>query len=76
MILSTVSKSAHRGQHFNILTLHGSHLLCERLHEMGLRPGLELEFWGRAPFKGPWLYRFQNTLLALREEEASCLHVY
>lgn len=75
MVLSTISLTALRGQNFSILALQGTQILCERLHELGLRPGLELEFWGRAPFHGPLLYRFRNTMLALREEEASCIQV-
>jgi Fe2+ transport system protein FeoA len=44
----------------------------ERLKEMGIHQGLEVSFIGRAPLKGPLLFRFGNTVLALREEEASC----
>jgi ferrous iron transport protein A len=46
--------------------------MIERLKEMGLHQGLEVSFVGRAPFRGPLLYRFGNTVLALRLEEASC----
>lgn len=75
MILAAASLKALRGHLFKIQQLEGSQMLCERLHEMGLRPGLEIEFWGRSPWSGPWLYRFQNTMLALRDEEASCIKV-
>lgn len=44
----------------------------ERLKEMGLHQGLELSYVGRAPLKGPLLFRFGNTVLALRLEEALC----
>jgi ferrous iron transport protein A len=51
---------------------HGDALLVERLKEMGLHQGLEVTAVGRAPFGGPLLFRFGNTVLALRLEEAQC----
>ncbi len=53
----------------------GDPLLCDRLYELGLRPGIFLESSGRAPFGGPFLFRFQNTVLALRSAEAACIVV-
>ncbi|MEZ0392682.1 MAG: ferrous iron transport protein A [Pseudobdellovibrionaceae bacterium] len=50
----------------------GEPVLVERLKEMGLHPGLELLALGQAPFGGPLLFRFGNTVLALRQEEAAC----
>jgi ferrous iron transport protein A len=51
---------------------NGDSVLVERLKEMGLHQGLEVTPVGRAPFGGPLLYRFGNTVLALRYEEAQC----
>ncbi|MBK7963477.1 MAG: ferrous iron transport protein A [Bdellovibrionales bacterium] len=53
----------------------GDPLICDRLYELGLRPGIMLEFLGRAPFKGPFLFHYRNTVLALRPAEAACVVV-
>jgi ferrous iron transport protein A len=53
----------------------GDSVLVERLKEMGLHQGLEVTPVGRAPFGGPLLYRFGNTVLALRYEEAQCAQI-
>jgi len=50
----------------------GEPLLIERLKELGFHQGLKLQLVGQAPFGGPQLYRFGNTVLALRYEEAAC----
>lgn len=50
----------------------GDVTVIERLKEMGLHQGLEVQPVGRAPFGGPLLFRFGNTVLALRVEEAQC----
>lgn len=50
----------------------GNEILIERLQEMGIHEGLELQVIGQAPFGGPLLFRFGNTVLALRREEAEC----
>lgn len=63
------------GQTVEILKIAGEHLLRERLHEMGLRAGMELTILGRAPFGGPLLVRFKTSFLALRNEEAACAQV-
>jgi len=51
---------------------YGDSTTVERLKEMGLHQGLEVASVGRAPFGGPLLFRFGNTVLALRYEEAQC----
>ena len=55
-----------------IVGFSGEPLVSERLKEMGLHQGLEIEMIGRAPFGGPILFQFGNTVLALRIEEAEC----
>ena len=49
--------------------------LVIRLQELGVRIGAEVSLVGRAPFRGPWLIRLGTTVIALREEEASCLRL-
>lgn len=75
MQLSEIMKTMKFGQKLLIASFSGDTLFMERLHEMGLRPGMMIEYWGRAPFRGPGLFKFRNTMLALREEEASCARV-
>lgn len=58
-----------------VVGFSGDHLIIERLKEMGLHKGLELEYIGRAPLKGPMIYRFGNTVLALRAKEAACIQI-
>lgn len=62
----------HLHQKTIIKGFQGEPLIVERLKEMGFHQGLEIEAVGRAPFGGPCLYRFGNTVLALRSEEAEC----
>ena len=50
----------------------GDPVVIERLKEMGLHQGLEVHSVEQAPFGGPMLFRFGNTVLALRQEEAAC----
>lgn len=58
-----------------IVAFNGDHLIIERLKEMGLHQGLEIEFVGQAPLLGPLVYRFGNTVLALRPQEAACIQI-
>lgn len=60
---------------YRIESLSGSEVLRERLQEMGLTPGTEIQVIGRAPFNGPVLIRYDVCDLALREEEALCLNL-
>lgn len=73
--MNLLDSSIKRGQTVKILNISGEHLLRERLHEMGLRAGLDVTILGRAPFGGPLLVRFNTSFLALRNEEASCAQV-
>ena len=49
--------------------------LIERLKELGLRQGLQVQYLGRGPFLGPVLLGFGATVLALRQEEVVCLRL-
>lgn len=73
MTLAEFSKNkSSENQSIRIQGFSGDPLVIERLKEMGLHQGLELEPVGRAPFGGPLLFRFGSTVLALRTEEAAC----
>lgn len=61
------------GQFFEISEFQGDAVILERMHELGLRIGVQLKFIRQAPFGGPFLFQVSTTLLALREEELECL---
>lgn len=61
------------GQSFQISDFDGDAMILERMHEMGLRLGLTMQYIRRAPFGGPFLFQVATTLLALRSEELACL---
>ncbi|MCE3010820.1 MAG: ferrous iron transport protein A [Proteobacteria bacterium] len=56
-----------------VKAITGDPLICARLRELGLFIGQEVSVLGRAPFRGPYLIKYNNTVLALREEEFQCL---
>lgn len=70
--IEQLKQPPNKQQLARIHSFSGDHLIAERLKEMGVYPGLELQVVGRAPFCGPFLFRFGNTVLALRSEEAVC----
>jgi ferrous iron transport protein A len=49
--------------------------LARRLRDMGLVPGTEVEFMGRAPLRDPVQIRVRGTSLALRNNEADQIYV-
>lgn len=61
------------GQELRIQDLRGPSALVERLRELGLHPGIVLEYAGQAPFQGPRMIRVGSALIALRSEEAACV---
>lgn len=67
--LSSMNKSSCLA---TVIGFSGDPVLSERLKEMGVHPGTQLQVVGRAPFQGPFLLRFGNTVLALRHQEAVC----
>ncbi len=73
--LSKAAQNCARGEKVIIEIFFGKQVICDRLHDLGLRPGAILEYWGRAPLQGPFLFRFQNIMLALRTEETDCVQV-
>ncbi len=68
-------KAIKKGAQVEITEFLGTEVVCERLHEMGLRRGMQLQILGRAPFGGPLLVQFQTSVIALRADEAACAKV-
>jgi Fe2+ transport system protein FeoA len=62
-----------QGQKAKLIGFDGPIFIIERLIDMGFHENVEIENLGRLPFSGPILIRCEQTLLALREEEAKCL---
>lgn len=64
-----------QGQTIEIVGFSTDSIFRERLQELGLHVGTQITILGRAPFGGPLLIRFNNSFLALRNEEAACAQV-
>jgi ferrous iron transport protein A len=63
------------GQRARIDSLLGDDMILQRLMEMGLLEGTELEVLGFAPFGDPIEIRLQDYRLSLRRNEAARIHV-
>lgn len=48
--------------------------LIQRLYDLGLHPGLEIEVVGNVSFNSVTIVQFGSTRIALNQEEFSCLH--
>jgi ferrous iron transport protein A len=63
------------GETVTLSSLEGDVTIAERLMDMGLHPGVQIELVGRLPLGGPLVIRIESSFLALREEEAQCLKI-
>lgn len=63
------------GSTVKLAALEGDQDLVNRLLDMGLHPGSQIEYVNRMIGQGPYVLRFDSTLIALREDEAHCLKV-
>lgn len=45
-----------------------------RLYELGLRPGLQIKILNKISFQSVTVIQFDQTRLALNEQELACLH--
>lgn len=50
-----------------------NHELVQRLFDLGLHPGLEVEVVGRVSFNSVVIIQYGSTRLALNSEEFACL---
>ncbi len=46
-----------------------------RLNELGLRAGKSIRVIQKTPLSGPMIIEIDNTLIALRNEEAKCIQL-
>jgi ferrous iron transport protein A len=65
----------HAGDRARVEAIAGDPALVQRLSELGLFDGEEVEFLGFAPLGDPLEIRVGNTRLSLRNREAACVTV-
>ncbi len=63
------------GQSSYISHLEGDQFLIDRLMDMGIHSGVEIELVARMPLGGPLVLRVESSFMALRIEEAKCLQI-
>ena len=63
------------GQRCRVETMHGTDALAQRLYEMGLFEGEEVEVLGFAPLGDPMEIRLRDYRLSLRRTEAARITV-
>ncbi len=71
MTLAEISKESERV----IKRLEGDEILVARLRELGFIRGESVRVLGRAPFGEPILVEIHGATIALRKDEASCVHL-
>ena len=63
------------GQRARVASMHGTDALAQRLYEMGLFEGEEVEVLGFAPLGDPMEIRLRDYRLSLRRNEAARITV-
>lgn len=63
------------GARGRITSMEGASALVQRLMELGILEGEEIEVLGFAPLGDPMEVRLANTRLSLRKSEAANIHV-
>ena len=69
--LSQTLDKLHVGQRATILALQGDDAIVQRLYEMGILEGEEVEVIGFAPLGDPLEIRLRDYRLSLRRSEAA-----
>ena len=59
---------------FTIKTITGPDDIVKRLFDLGLYPELEIEIIQKISFSSVTVIQFNETILALNQEEMACLH--
>jgi Fe2+ transport system protein FeoA len=60
-------------QKAEIITIEGDSEKLQRLTELGLRSGKNIEVLQKTPFGGPIVIQVEQSIIALRSEEALCI---
>lgn len=56
-----------------IVTIEGDDEKLQRLAELGIRSGKHIQVLQKTPFNGPIIIQVEQSLIALRSEEALCI---
>ena len=56
------------------IEVHSESNLIQRLYDLGLHPGLEIEVVSKISFNSVTIIQFGETRIALNREEFACLH--
>lgn len=59
---------------FTIKSITGPDDIVKRLFDLGLYPDLQIEIIQKISFNSVTVVQFNETILALNQEEMSCLH--
>lgn len=63
------------GQSARVMGIYRGSNAQQRLMEMGIVPGVEVELLARHPFRGPVIIQLNNTRIALGRKLASAIEV-
>ena len=58
-----------------VITISDNSLIKRRLLDIGIIPGIEIEKLLVSPFKGICAYLVLDSLIAIRDNDASCIEV-
>ncbi|WP_366847198.1 FeoA family protein [Clostridium sp.] len=74
-ILMKVLNNVEIGKSARVENITASGLMRERMLAIGLTKGAEVEAVRRGPWGDPTVYNIRGAMIALREDEASLVHV-
>ena len=64
-----------KGAEAVIKAVSGPDDIRHQLQELGFTPGSRISLVAQGPFRGPKAFSIRGTTIALREEEAACVHI-
>ncbi len=65
----------NNGESSTIVDVDFNHPSAKRLIELGFTPGQNIELIGKSFFNDPLAFTIRGTVIAVRENEASCIKV-
>lgn len=71
----TTMADLQQGERGRVLEIAGDDEITIRLYEMGLTPGVEVQFVGRAPLGDPLEFEVRGYRLSVRRSEARQVQV-
>lgn len=58
-----------------VITINNDSLIKRRLLDIGIIPGIEIEKILISPFKGMCAYLVMDSIIAIRDKDATCIEV-